>query len=163
MKKFVAGIIIGAFLMFSGQALAEVGKKIQAEYDVIVDGKKLDKKAIASAGVTYTPNRALADAVGYDIKFTDKAVHFTKKEGAASVITNPEGEASTIDVGNHTLESISIAIKDTEASIKSSTILYRADPPTDQAGIDEWNKRFDELNKRLENFKAIKTELESRQ
>jgi hypothetical protein len=84
MKKIVFGIIIGAGLTFAVQAGAEtisnVGKKVQAEYEVIVDGNPLPVKAVAVGGTTSTPNRALADAVGYDIAFKDNVVSFTKKK-----------------------------------------------------------------------------------
>ncbi|MFB9274543.1 hypothetical protein [Cohnella cellulosilytica] len=88
-RKYAIGLIVGAVLMYSGQAVAEsvskIGKKVQAEYNVKVDGKVLNTKALAVDNQTYTPNRVLADAIGYDIAFSNKEVVFNKKPGSIGV------------------------------------------------------------------------------
>lgn len=83
-KQLIIGIVIGAVLMFSGQVMADsiskVGKKVQAEYVVKVDGLSLETKGLSIDGQTTVPARALADAVGYSVAFKNKEVILTKKE-----------------------------------------------------------------------------------
>jgi hypothetical protein len=83
MKKIIISIFIGAALVYSGSAMADsiskIGKKVDAEYTVFVDGKELTVKAIGVEGVSTTPNRALAEAVGYDVEFRDNTIYFNKK------------------------------------------------------------------------------------
>lgn len=112
MKKIVFGIIIGAGLTFAVQAGAEtisnVGKKVQAEYEVIVDGKSLPVMAVAVGGTTLTPNRALADAVGYDIAFENDTVTFTKKKVATEIvgIESPAVGTDPVVVANPTVDEL---------------------------------------------------------
>lgn len=81
MRKYFVGAVVG-FLLASaipayGAVSSLVGKKIQNEYTVYVDGIALETKAIAIDGTSYAPNRALADALGVDIAFKNKSVVVT--------------------------------------------------------------------------------------
>ena len=95
MRNFVIGFIIGA-LAFSaapvyGALKSRIGEKIDNEYTVVVDGVELEQKAISVSGTSFTPNRALAEAVGYDVVFRDRKVIFTKKEGGQNVTLEENG------------------------------------------------------------------------
>lgn len=86
MRKYKIGILIGVLLSIPlsayGQEIASlIGKSVQAENNVIVNGEELEVKAINIGGTTYSPNRAIANALGLDIKFKDNKVIFDSKAG----------------------------------------------------------------------------------
>lgn len=85
LRGYVIGAIIGGLLVFSGQALAEttslIGKKVQAENTVIVDGKELPVKAVNIGGTTFAPVRSFAEALGSGVDFKDNTVILSQKEG----------------------------------------------------------------------------------
>lgn len=154
MKKYVIGILIGAALATSGQALADtvsnVGKKIQAEYTVEVNGEPVSVKAIAINGVTYTPNRALAAATGYDIQFKDKVVSFTQKIVIGDI---PAAER---------LATIESEIKTLNKFIVSSQSLLDRDDVTEVAK-EGARQDLIKYNTKLAELEAEKAELEAQQ
>lgn len=183
MRKFVIGLICGAVLMFSGQALAgtisNIGKKIQGEYAIVVDGKKLETKAIAVNGTTYTPNRSLADAVGYDVAFTDQTVVYTSEEVAPTPITpietpesteSPapiESPAASQETGGVNMEMDILISKlngvngDIEGIKKHIYSLENSDPETEE-GKAATKARIAELKAKLADWETLKVELEAK-
>ncbi|WP_342440023.1 hypothetical protein NSS79_15455 [Paenibacillus sp. FSL L8-0436] len=91
MKKAVAGFIAGIVFMIGAQAfgdsISKIGKKIQTELSVTVDGKKLNAPAIAVDGTSYAPVRAIGEATGYDVSVSGKSIAL-KKESANVTSTN---------------------------------------------------------------------------
>ena len=84
MKKIMIGLIAGMILTLSVSTYAEeiesyIGKVIEGQFPVIVDGKKVDKPGLVIEGTTYLPVRATADLFGYDIAFVDSQVILNKK------------------------------------------------------------------------------------
>lgn len=167
------GVIIGAVLSLSGQALADslskVGKKVQNEYTVVVNGKELPVKAISIDGTSYTPNRAFAEATNSDIDFKNNTVILNTNTGDVmeEVVTSPEPTASepveeptNVDVGNFTLKSIDPTIQGIESLIEVRKRQMKLAPPTNPEEQAEWDKVFADLNAKLERYKAIKAELE---
>jgi len=165
MRKFVIGLIAGALLMFSTQAFGAeikslIGKKVQGEYTVYVDGKPLDVKAIGTNGSTFTPNRALADAVGYDIKFVDQKVYFTKKAGDGKVPTT----GAEVDTGYFTLETIDRAIENTIGDIEAvESSIAHSEMRGNKEAEAAWRGQLVERQAELERLKAIKAQLQSQQ
>lgn len=145
MRKYIIGIVVGSVLAFSGQAMAEtisnVGKKIQSEYEVIVDGKTLPVKAVNVEGITLTPNRSLADATGYKVEFKNGVVVFTKKEGAYKLGIG--GVIQQIEMLEFTRK---LMLKETDKN------------PTEQN-----LGRLEVLNRLIEEKKSQKDELEAKQ
>lgn len=167
MRKYIAVFIAGALLMFSGQVLADsvskVGKKVQAEFVVKVDGETLDEKALSIDGTTSTPNRALADAIGYEVKFINKEVIWTKKEGVKAVELNGATPSEPSEHG-YTLESVTSAIEGRERSLNvSRTILKAAE--TDGVSEEELTRLREGVKKEedeLNSLKAIKEQLQTK-
>lgn len=74
MKKFLIGIIVGAVLSFSASVYADdiaslVGKEIQGEFPVKVNGEKLANNAAVVDGTSYLPVRAIGDALNMEVSF----------------------------------------------------------------------------------------------
>lgn len=84
-KFLTVGIIVGVFGTIATTSIAAqipslVGKKIQAEYEINVDGQKLDTKAIVVDGVSHLPVRKVSEIYGGDIKVKDKVITLNTNE-----------------------------------------------------------------------------------
>lgn len=99
MRKYIIGAIVGAALTFSvsayGAEISKIGKKVQGEYSVVVDGSTLAQKAVGVDGSTYAPLRAIGEELGYNVSFSNKTVTFSAKEVNEPVSTvTPEPTSS---------------------------------------------------------------------
>lgn len=117
MKKYLIGAIAGFLLSFSftvyGEEIASlVGKEIQAEFPVKVDGELLKNKAIVVDGTSYLPIREFGEKLGYKVDF------------------DPE-EGVTLD--KMTTQTPS-QTKDQQSNIQPGVIIY---PPTPQTNEPE--------------------------
>lgn len=80
------GILIGAAITVSATAAAEelqslVGKKIDGEFTVTLNGKELAVKAGTIEGTSYLPVRAVSESLGLDVGFdSEKGISLAKKE-----------------------------------------------------------------------------------
>lgn len=96
-KSFVVGIIVGIMLLSAFDVFAD-NKNIEAFYNNIklsIDGKMVELKDTKGnaiepfiyEGTTYLPVRAIAEALGMEVKFneTTNTVELTKKEGGKVV------------------------------------------------------------------------------
>ncbi|MFW5436362.1 stalk domain-containing protein [Paenibacillus apiarius] len=117
MKKWtylLSGVIIGAVVVTSGSAFADqisslVGKKVTAEYTVVVDGQTLTDKGAAIDGRANVPVRGISQALGADIKVEGKTITVTtKQEGTSSAggsaTTKPATENKYIGMSKGDLE-----------------------------------------------------------
>lgn len=180
-RKIVVGLILGAALVFAGQAaadsLSKVGKRVQAEYPVIVDGVTLNVKALAIDGTTTTPNRALAEAIGYDIAFVNKKVVYTKKveevrpvdeeeiieEPVAppevpAPVDEPEPEPEyTLETVNNVIDGINRELVVTRMNLE---IVETKNYP--QSDVDRIKAAVQELEEQLVKMEEIKAALEAK-
>lgn len=96
MKKFIAGVVVGALLMISPQvysaASSMIGKKVDGELVVKVDGKQIGNAAVVE-GKSYLPVRDVANEMGLKIKVTKQEVTLTTNNEQSG--TNHETETET--------------------------------------------------------------------
>ncbi|WP_337101995.1 hypothetical protein [Paenibacillus sp. YIM B09110] len=112
MRKYIIGFIIGAFVMVSGQVLADgvskVGKTIQKEATVTLDGQALSNAVIVDAK-SYAPVRDIVEAFGASVSYEkgvvkietqgiDLSVLKRNKENLAGRIINTEKIISALMV-----------------------------------------------------------------
>lgn len=169
MRKYFIGALAGFLLTIPFTTGAEstsfVGKKITKEYDVIVDGKKIPVKAISINGTSFTPNRALADSIGYDVAFTGDAVILSDPflEGAT-----PESPSPTpiVQGGDPVEPSTQEQINDLEKQLFAANdewiqiIGMGGGKPLSeekQKRVDELNALMQELQTQLDALKAQAT------
>jgi hypothetical protein len=84
MKKFVMGLILGAALSFTVSANAEeikslIGKQVDGETTVLLDGVELPVQAAIIEGTTYAPVRAIGEAVGKKVDWREGKVTLDTK------------------------------------------------------------------------------------
>ncbi|WP_419890735.1 hypothetical protein [Paenibacillus xylanexedens] len=96
MKKYIAGFLAGAVFILSASAFADdikslVGKKIQGEAVVELNGQALDN-AIIVDGKSYAPVRVIGEAAGYDVSMKNKKIILDEKS-SATVVTPGKGQS----------------------------------------------------------------------
>lgn len=94
MKKYIIGFLIGVSLTLPLTVFAEdiskIGKKIAAEYTVILNDEELPVKAVAFDGASYAPVRAISEALGLNVAFKGSQVILTTKEGDRNMLNQEE-------------------------------------------------------------------------
>jgi hypothetical protein len=86
MKKFWIGLIVGLILAIpvgahADEVISLVGKTIQGEFDVSLNGKKLNNRAIVIDGTSYVPIREIGESFGLDVSFdSNKGISLKQKE-----------------------------------------------------------------------------------
>lgn len=138
MKKTIIAFVTGFALATAGSVYAEniasmIGKKVQVEYDVIVNGKQLDIKAIAIDGKSYAPIRAFSESVDYDLAFTNNTV----------ILNDPAMEGSEPMV-TETSNATEMSEEDKETVKRSEDQIILA-----QARIDENKAKIIDLDQKI--------------
>jgi len=114
MRKYLIGALFGfllafPFTVFADEIASLVGEKVQAENVVVVNGKELSVRAVNIKGTTYSPNRAIADALGLNIKFEDQKVKFESKKEITDALIEEGGtsleKSEQIEKINRTIQS----------------------------------------------------------
>lgn len=174
MKKYIIGGLVGFLLAVPftafGEQLTNIGKKVQEEYDVMVDGEKLPVKAISIDGTTYTPNRTLSEALDYDITFADNTVVYSRQsvtevptpvpvetptesgdavatEPVTQPVTEPASEQKTIELQILDLDRQIREIREERDYIAAIKGLDKPLSEADQKKVDELKVRIVELQK----------------
>ena len=176
MKRFVSGLLVGFLLAIPAFAAADqismVGKKVQVEYPVIVDGERLSVNAVAIDGTSYAPLRAVGEAIGYDVKFQNKTVVFeskTERKEGEQVQTQTPAETPAQPAQEpefyYTLDNIDEAIAGQETGIKaiemSINMLMSSGGSPEK--IEELRQKKREAEELLERLKRFKEQLQAQQ
>lgn len=156
MKKFMTGLIAGMLLMVSMTTFAEeiesyIGKVIEGQFPVIVDGQKVDKPGLVIEGTTYLPVRATAELFGYDIAFIDSQVILNKKVVATvQEVEKPVEPEPIVETEEMTLPFI-------ESEIERLTLQLNS--AIDAIGL---RKKVNPDDPYISNFEEIKIEIEEK-
>lgn len=123
MRKYIVGALFGLLLAiplttFGEQISSIVGKQVKGEHPVIVDGKHLSKNAISIDGTTYAPLRAVADAVGYDIAFTNNSVILSSPTKEGDLVDTTSTPTTLAEPSPFTLKDIEFSINRLKSSIE---------------------------------------------
>ncbi|MEK3875175.1 hypothetical protein [Paenibacillus sp. FSL M7-0420] len=172
MKKYIVGFLVGAIFTVSTTAFADdikslVGKAIQGEAPVIVDGQQLDT-AIIVDGKSYAPVRVIGEAAGYSVSVDGKKV-ILKSEVKDTMKTTSENLDKP-----RTLEDVMTVITRTQEKIeryKEAIQLYELNVSAskteearanNQQMLDSYKKQLAEAEQKLVDLEKQKAELESR-
>lgn len=165
MKKFVIGVIVGAVLMFSGQAFGAIssltGKKVSSELFVKVNGKSIGK-GIVVTNKTYLPVREVANAFDADIGIDEGGLSLTTE----TTISEPSAEEieaqRLVDIGilNTKKAEIEEKLRDTKIVIENheKNLIPRVENSipltTSQKAIDRYNQQLSEMHALVAEKKA---------
>lgn len=156
MRKYIIGFIVGLLaasaLPVYGAVDSLIGKQVQAENAVIVNGKELDVKAVNINGTTYSPNRAIAEALNLGIAFKDGTIIFGGEDESMEISTNPEIQKIDSDLAS---------IREQTLIIQDKILLVRDKQSADRNN-KELQKEYDNLYQTAEYLHNYKIELETR-
>lgn len=186
MRKYIVGMIFGILLSLSTSVYAEeiktlIGRAIEGEFPVHINGKTLSNKAIVIDGTSYLPVREFGEAVGYDVKFdADLGISLEKKltgtgekmsgeykapEWAGMVIVEPPTEPPAITPieieSEPTLEEIDQRITSIKSQLKQQEWILELlkDQNADAEKIKQITKIIEEYNSLISELEAKKAEL----
>ncbi|ULL14360.1 hypothetical protein DVH26_07795 [Paenibacillus sp. H1-7] len=78
MRKYIIGAVVGASITLSINVSAAVdsiiGKSVEGEFSVVLDGKELGSKAAVVNGTSYLPVRAVGETMGLNVSYQDNKV-----------------------------------------------------------------------------------------
>jgi hypothetical protein len=152
MKKFIFGLLVGMALMVTGNVFAAdiqslIGKTIQGQFGVTVDGKSLDMPAIVVDGTSFLPVRSFGESVGYAVYFdTEGAIRLEKQAQLSAGYKAAEQAQWEKDraASQKQSEDLKVKLTDIEAKIKA-----------ENEAVEAQKKKF---NDQLESDKMIEAE-----
>ncbi len=95
MRKYLIGALVGAALALSFNVSAAVesliGKSVQGEFVVKLNGNELPNKAAVVDGSSYLPVRAIGESLGLEVDFENNEVLLNEpKKEDTSQVTEPQ-------------------------------------------------------------------------
>ncbi|GIP21065.1 hypothetical protein [Paenibacillus sp. J22TS3] len=149
MKKFVAGVVVGAALFAGTSVFADsikglIGMKVSGTYEVVKNGKKIGDAAVIGEKA-YVPVRAISDAAGIPLTVKGKTITMAEPASAEKVYTKEELEIlNEITTLQNSVLSLNNDIKYSEA--------YEIAPL--QKSIEEEQAKTDKIPGRIETLQA---------
>lgn len=119
MKKFVIGVVVGAFLATAGTAAAstiieKVTASVRTDYSVEVDGNKiaLENAPLAYKGSAYIAVREISNVIGKDVGFEDGVIKIsTPVETLEDILTRISSLKSMKQTYLHNIEFVKDGIR----------------------------------------------------
>lgn len=153
MRKYLIGGIVGALLAISTQSYGEefvssiIGKQVQGQFPIKINGVKLNQSAAVVDGTSYLPVRAVGEALNMDVSFNADLGIELKKKGGNSVVIEPEKTAPTLQEIEEKIEANKVKRRaiDTWIGIANENLKYTKDNP-------EQNK---EIQKEMEKYQSM--------
>lgn len=118
MKKFILGLIMGGLIMGASTVIADsgiIGKTIQGQYPVQVNGEYIKTQAIIVDGNSFLPVREISEMIGYEVFFDRESG--IKLESISAMESINEEENIIFD--NTTIDDISTKIFTINSSFDS--------------------------------------------
>lgn len=176
-KFLTVGIIVGvlgtiATTSIAAQIPSLVGKKIQAEYTINVDGKNLGTKAIVVEGVSHLPVRKVSEIYGADITVKDKVITMNTKETVEDVQQPTNNDDSTEEKkpdNSKTIEGLKSDLESTNRMLmnsrkeleKQNKILQEAiDRKYDGELIGKIKDKQSEISKDIDELEKLSKDIE---
>jgi hypothetical protein len=166
MKKFAMGIVIGAVLAFSASTYADeiaqlVGKQVDNEYPVVLNGLELNNKAPSIDGTSYAPVREISEKLGLNVKFENDTVILSKPEVNNMAVTGSEPSKKE-QINNITIriDGITSTIYNLRRSNDVAKSIIDTATKERKETIDNYKKKIDENNARIIELEQQKADLE---
>lgn len=134
MRKYAIGFIVGILVATAGVAAADslslIGKKIQSEAAVTLDGKQIDT-AIIVDGKSYAPVRSVAEATGLKVGYEKGNVNLKTINDNSEALKSAGIRLESLEID---LQTAIRLLSNTESKIQSSL-----------EGREKWQSRLDSL------------------
>lgn len=160
MKKFVSGVLVGAVLAFGVSTYADdipqlLGKAVDNEYPVVLNGTQLNNKAPAIEGTSYAPVREISEKLGLVVKFENDTVILQSQEvKKVPEVEGVQAEASIADK----VQALAAQIEELDRNIFG--FKRSMDSTKSAIELSKTDKNLPLLQKQLEDTKAQIADLE---
>jgi hypothetical protein len=166
-KKTVIAFVAGALLMVSGQALAEelskIGKKIEGEAKVILEGQELSN-AIIVDGKSYAPVRDIVEAYGSTATYMKGVIKIEMAAGMTILQVKQRQIKADIEKLNKDIANLKdYVIPEEEKALAATTNkeIWRERVDRRKVELKEKEAELENLNRQLEDIEKEIAELES--
>jgi hypothetical protein len=83
-RGFSLGLILGLVMAlpitaFGSEVISMIGKKVDGQFPLIINGVQTEKPAVSIEGTSYIPVRSAGELFGYDVSFVDSEVILRQK------------------------------------------------------------------------------------
>lgn len=166
MKRFFMGVLIGLLLSapvhsIANDVISMIGKKVDGEINVNLDGEYLSKKAITIEGTSYLPLRVAAETLGFDVYYNaeKREVELTTQGDDTVTIEEPTIEDQELSQEQqYTLEFVENQITPLTLRLKVLRSALAYNPNDEEAKIqlvqvESELARWEEIKKELLNNK----------
>lgn len=181
---FVIGVLVGIVFAIPLQAVAEnlskVGKRVETEVPVSVDGEILKTPAIGLEGTTYLPVRDVGERFGYEVEYdselkvvtlNSKVIDRTETKDSYTEGLKLELEAYADKLKGQTREDLKVALDGWEGRLptdqyrlEAAKFMYDKDPSEENKKfLDDMLAQLEETQQRIEIIKQALSELEAQQ
>ena len=167
MKKFVMGLIVGLCIGLPITAIADsmVGKKIETEVPIKLDGEYLPISAIGLEGRTYAPVRALAEALGKEVDWDGEVIIKSpdkleeSKQGGDRQVNNEQQDNEEV---NNRIEMLKTLIDGNKGAIEiyKETIKMNERIGTPKEANENLERTIKQLEEEIERYQQELAELE---
>lgn len=151
MRKYLIGFVVGLLVFVGTTALADeisnVGKKIEVEVPVVLNGEELLVKAVAFEGTSYLPVRAVAESLGLEVDYKDGVIYL--EGGSVQNVAEEVKRILRIEEIEREIAQYEEAIKNLKDQIEMTREMY--------SGSDYWEEvaenQIETTNKIIENHR----------
>lgn len=124
MKKFTLGLIVGFILALSVPAFGEIsnllGKTVDGEILVYIDGSKFNDNAIVVNSRSYLPVRSFAETLGKNVEFKDGEISVTETQ--TIIKTEIQQETAKLKISSLMLNLIDVNEKEMVETCEAITL-----------------------------------------
>jgi hypothetical protein len=151
MKKFIFGLILGLVIAIPvgahGEVVSMIGKAIEGQFNVTLNGTKLDTPALVVDGTSYLPVRAIGEALGLDVKFDSNLGIELKQKNVESVANGTTSTTTSTETTAQAIERIKQDIKSTQDGIANYEFIIKSKKGFADASSDADYKKaiYDEI------------------
>ncbi len=166
MRKYIIGFMAGVILTFASSAygaelVSMVGKKVQGEANVSVDGVDVGQIVIIE-GKSYAPVRAIGESAGYSISLNGKNVILERPSNSditgGSTVTEAQLSASLTSLKKEK----ETLLKEIEMyTIRLNDPKFAANKSTTQLAIEVAQKQLKAVEEKIADREALLEEIQS--
>lgn len=162
MKKVFIGILAVFVVMIATNAQAAVnsyiGKKIEGQFNVTVNGKQITDQAIVIEGKSYLPTRAIAETFNAEVKFDAKSGINLVTENQ---VTETQGDGKMNSNYLAEIESLEDTIEFHQNKIKEYNMKLELDHNLSEEAKTNLQNGLIKAQEIIDNLEAKKAELEA--
>lgn len=170
MKKFIMGLLVGVGIASSFNAYAAIesliGKEVQGEVNVKLNGSTIGNKAAIVDGSSYLPVRAIGEALGLNVDFQNSEVILNQKpievKQPVTESTNNQTTPTTTPAPERklNLDQIEGKIEQTKINIQGLKMVIEAGGGTTNPQYKEYSDRLAKYETELTDLEKQKAELQ---